>query len=89
MATETPLAKSARTAYEAYVKDTGGLNYEGKPCPKWAELPPKIQHAWKAAVMPLMNELQGAISDMLEETRESMTTIQGVLVDMQKELAAK
>ena len=86
MAAETPLTKSARTAYEAYVKDTGGLNYQGNPCPKWAELPLKIQHAWKAAVMPLMAELQGAISDMVTETRSTLETIAEVLADMKKEL---
>ena len=86
---ETPLTKSARTAYEAYVADTGGLNYQGNPCPKWADLPPKIQHAWKAAVMPLINEFQSAVSDMVVETNETVTTIKDVLQDMQKELAAR
>jgi hypothetical protein len=40
----------ARAAYERYLKVTGGLNYEGKPCPKWDDLGPTIRAAWMAAV---------------------------------------
>lgn len=38
----------ARELYEAYIKDSGGLNYQGKPCPVWDELPEAVREHWKA-----------------------------------------
>ena len=29
---------------------TAGLNYQGKPCPTWNELPENIRQKWRAAV---------------------------------------
>lgn len=39
----------ARAMYEAYTASSGGLNYQGKPCPKWDELPEAICKHWHAA----------------------------------------
>lgn len=39
----------ARRMYGAYTLSSGGLNYQGLPCPKWEDLPPKIQEHWEAA----------------------------------------
>jgi hypothetical protein len=41
--------KRAIRMYAAYTASSGGLNYQGKPCPKWDELPPAIQSHWCAA----------------------------------------
>lgn len=42
----------ARRAYEKYIAHSGGLNYEGKPCPTWFDLPQAIRDHWLAAVTP-------------------------------------
>jgi hypothetical protein len=47
----------AKRAYEAYDQDRGGLNYQGKPNPKWAELPEGIRHAWKVAALAVGEEI--------------------------------
>ncbi len=28
---------------------TAGLNYQGKPCPEWSDLPENIREKWRAA----------------------------------------
>lgn len=38
----------AAVLYRAYLESSGGLNYEGKPCPTWGELPEAIQKHWRA-----------------------------------------
>jgi hypothetical protein len=40
----------ARSAYLAYGKVTDFKNYAGLPMPKWEDLTPKIQAAWRAAI---------------------------------------
>lgn len=40
----------ARSAYNAYGKVTEFKNYAGLPMPKWEDLTPKIQEAWRAAI---------------------------------------
>ena len=39
----------AMAAYVAYGAVTGNKNYQGLPMPCWADLPPKIREAWRAA----------------------------------------
>lgn len=39
----------AKEMYTSYGEVTGGLNYLGRPMPKWGELPEKTQDAWEAA----------------------------------------
>ncbi len=39
----------ARAMYEAYTRSSGGLNWQGKPCPKWDDLPAEICGHWQAA----------------------------------------
>jgi len=41
--------QTAQAAYAAYGDSTGWVNFLGKPMPKWAELPEKIQQAWRDA----------------------------------------
>lgn len=49
-------ASFAELGYRAYVKFTGGLNYQGLPCPKWPDLPEKIRGAWDAASLAVRTE---------------------------------
>jgi len=39
----------AEKLYEAYTASSGGLNYQGLPCPTWGELPDAIRKHWTAA----------------------------------------
>lgn len=38
----------AADLYEGYIQNSGGLNYQGLPCPKWADLPEAIRGHWCA-----------------------------------------
>ena len=44
------MKETAQLLYDAYIASSGGLNYEGKPCPAWAELPEAIRTHWRAVV---------------------------------------
>lgn len=40
--------RTAQELYDHYVQASGGLNFQGNPCPKWDELPAKIRGNWEA-----------------------------------------
>ena len=45
-----PLAERMYAAYNAAGDPTtAGLNYQGRPCPTWAELPENIRAKWEGA----------------------------------------
>jgi len=52
--------------YKTYTDSSGGLNYQGKPCPQWNELPSEIRKHWVAVARritelgPLFNTPHGA-----------------------------
>lgn len=48
----------AELAFNAYSASTGGKTYDGKPIPKWNELPERIQQAWEVAVHTVFDELE-------------------------------
>lgn len=64
---------TAREAYDAYVRNAGGLNYEGKPCPKWEDLTPAVRGHWCAAVIAASHNLQKPLLDELEQLRRRVT----------------
>lgn len=43
----------AEAAYSAYGAATGGLTYDGKAMPEWADLPQKTKDAWAAAAFAI------------------------------------
>lgn len=43
----------AQFGYEAYAESSGGKNYEGKPMPKWDELPEAIRLHWARAAQSM------------------------------------
>jgi hypothetical protein len=49
VASGEPKAPEPKLLYNAYLRSSDGLNYEGKPCPVWEELPPPTQSHWRAA----------------------------------------
>jgi hypothetical protein len=38
----------ARELYEAYIASSGGLNYQGLPCPTWENLTEAVRQHWEA-----------------------------------------
>lgn len=55
----------ARAAYEAYIENSGGLNYQGLPCPTWENLTEAIRGHWTVAARKVK-------SIVLEEERQPM-----------------
>lgn len=45
-----------QVAYEAYLVQSGGLNYQGKPCPTWEELPQAIRDCWQASTAAVLRD---------------------------------
>lgn len=44
-----PAAGLGEVAFTAYRASVGGVTYDGKPIPQWAELSPPIRLAWDVA----------------------------------------
>jgi len=51
-----------QVGFEAYNESKGGLTYDNKPIPPWAELPADVKAAWEAAA--------GAICDYYDPEGE-------------------
>lgn len=47
----------AQHAYEAYCKAAGGLTFDGKPLPTWAQLGAERQACWLAATRQIVAEM--------------------------------
>lgn len=80
-------ASFAVLAYRAYVKFTGGLNYQGKPCPKWQDLPEKIRGAWGAATLAARTEHESRHNidfDWLEGSTEELVELVAALDALQE-----
>jgi hypothetical protein len=48
-----------RIGYDAYGEVAEWKNYEGKPMPKWDELPQHIRDKWAAAASAIRHECLG------------------------------
>ena len=57
---EGPAVALARKLYKAYTDSSGGLNYQGKPCPPWDDLTDPIRKHWTAAAKCAIEELGAA-----------------------------
>lgn len=51
------LADLARLAYEAYGKQSGGLNYQGLPLPTYDAVGEKIQANWEASTQAILTAI--------------------------------
>lgn len=54
------MKETAHVAYDAYGDSVRWLNFAGNPMPGWADLPEKIQRAWRDAVEAVARS-QGAM----------------------------
>jgi hypothetical protein len=50
------MTAQARRGYEGYAASTGGKTFDGRDMPRWDELPPRIQEAWRAAIVAAVDE---------------------------------
>lgn len=50
------MSEQARRGYEGYAKSTGGKTFDGRDMPKWSELPPRIQDAWRDAIVAAVDQ---------------------------------
>jgi hypothetical protein len=49
----TSLHDLARVGYEAYAAQTEGLTFDGRPMPKYGDLPMRVVLAWAAAALAI------------------------------------
>jgi hypothetical protein len=63
-------SRLARDLYAIYCASSGGLNYQGKPCPAWDALPEAVRGHWHTVVLRVY-ELVGAPVFVDSEGRES------------------
>lgn len=49
----------ARAGYEAYAKQTGGKTHDGRPMPRWFDLPNRTTDAWMEAARAIVNSALG------------------------------
>jgi len=47
----------AKIAYQGYGESVGFKNYQGLPMPEWKDLGEKIQNAWIAATVAVIDQL--------------------------------
>ena len=66
------MSEQARRGYEGYAESTGGKTFDGRDIPKWSELPPRIQGAWRAAIVAAVDT---------EPKKETLTDLQVRLLD--------
>jgi hypothetical protein len=59
---ESNVERYGRLAFEAYGKSTGGRTYDGRPIPKWHELPENIREAWCAAGAVVASDVMQAVT---------------------------
>jgi hypothetical protein len=76
----------AQVGYQAYVASTGGLNYQGLPCPAWIDLPEAIKAAWAAASVGIRSEHEHRFAGDfdLEVSREELAELVAGLDALQR-----
>ena len=54
----------ARQLYEAYIENSGGKAWDGRPCPAWDDLGTNVRSHWCAAalVVPVFEPKEGCIT---------------------------
>lgn len=53
-----------KVAYKRYRDAVGGVNYQGKPMPKWNDLTDAIRYGWIMAALSIANECKWHIQDI-------------------------
>lgn len=66
------MSEQAKRGYQGYAKSIGGKTFDSREMPKWDELPPRIQEAWREAIAAAIDE---------PARKESLTDVQVRLLD--------
>lgn len=59
-----------KVAYQIYGLTVGNVNFQGKPMPKWDDLPPVIQSAWVEVAYQMREQSDEQIEAWLKTTEE-------------------
>ena len=66
----------AEVAYQAYCKQAGGVTFDGKPLPTYAELGSNRQECWEAAVSAVKVAIMSDNEEKYNGNKETTTCIQ-------------
>ena len=66
----------AEVAYQAYCKQAGGVTFDGKPLPTYAELGSNRQECWEAAVSAVEVVIMSDSEEKYNGNKETITCIQ-------------
>jgi len=64
------IVEIARRMYKAYIANSDGKSWDGRPCPAWADLTPAVRSHWCAAALEGAKEL----AERIREERARVTT---------------
>lgn len=78
----------ARGAYKAYIANSEGKSWDGKPCPAWEALTPAVRGHWCAAVLRMFDEMRAHVKGRVGELETRCQSLQAQVVDMQGRLDA-
>ncbi len=70
---------TARAGYEAYIANSGGLAWDGRPCPKWADLNNAVRSHWCAAVLGVAPFVRSKADVELNEQAERVLAMDEAL----------
>jgi hypothetical protein len=70
-----PTKTYGEIGYDAYGATTDHKAWDGRPMPKWEELPPNIVTAWEAAATAIANEHAKHIARACDETEPLPSTV--------------
>lgn len=48
------ITEFAKIAFDAYCQERQNLTYDGKPNPKWEDLPSDVRKAWETATLEII-----------------------------------
>lgn len=61
-----------KLAYQIYGLAVGNVNFQGKPMPRWNDLPPNIQAAWTEVAYNLMEQTDEQIELWMRDTERAL-----------------
>jgi hypothetical protein len=77
----------ARIAYEAYIANSNGLAWDGRPCPKWEDLNNAVRSHWCAAVLGAAPIIRSKADQELSESTERVFQMDAALREASAEIS--
>lgn len=57
----TEIDEHCEAAFAAYNERAGGKTWDGKPIPPWKECGPRVRNNWRAAIVAVLDRLDGFV----------------------------